>query len=251
MDPSPSVDTAMARRRFLRLAGNAGLVAAGAAALGAWTGLAGAETLRAPPGDGTPADPDAALARLMKGNRRFVRGKLKHPVDADERRRATVGTHEPFAAVLACADARVPPETIFDQGLGDLFVVRVAGNVPGPDEIASLAYAAEQLGVELILVLGHESCGAVKTTIEVVEGRLDPGEYAILTDAIAPAVRTAEASGASGDTLLPTSIEENVRLVTSQVPERSPAIAAEITRREIAVMGGVYHLTSGKVTLLR
>lgn len=241
----------MARRRFLRLAGSAGLVATGAAALGPWTGLATAETRGAPPGDGAPADPDAALARLIRGNRRFVRGKLKHPVDADERRRATVGTHEPFAAVLACADARVPPETIFDQGLGDLFVVRVAGNVPGPDEIASLAYAAEQLGVDLIFVLGHESCGAVKTTIEVVEGRLDPGEYAILTDAITPAVRAAQASGGSGKKLLAASVEENVRLVTAQVPERSAAIKAEISRREIAVVGGVYHLTSGKVTLLR
>lgn len=251
MDSSGSVDAAIARRRFLRLAGSAGLVAASASALGAWTGLAGAEILRAPPGDGTPADPEAALARLIRGNRRFVRGTLKHPMDADERRRATIGTQIPFAAVLACADARVPPETIFDQGLGDLFVVRVAGNVPGPDEIASLAYAAEHLGIDLILVLGHENCGAVTTTIDVVEGRLDPGEYAILTDAIAPAVKTAQASGASGAKLLAESVEENVRLVTAQVPERSHAVAAEITRRELAVMGGVYHLTSGKVTILR
>jgi carbonic anhydrase len=241
----------IARRGFLRLAGRVGLVATGAAALGTWTPLAGAEILRAPPGDGTPADPDAALNRLIRGNRRYVRGTLQHPIDADERRRATIGTQTPFAAVLACADARVPPETIFDQGLGDLFVVRVAGNVLGPDEIASLAYAAEHLGVDLIFVLGHESCGAVKTTIDVVEGRLDPGEYAILTDAITPAVRTAQASGASGKKLLAASVEDNVRLVTAQVPERSPAITAEIARREIAVMGGVYHLTSGKVTILR
>jgi carbonic anhydrase len=126
-----------------------------------------------------------------------------------------------------------------------------AGNVPGPDEIASLAYAAEHLGVDLIFGLGHEGCGAVETTIEVVEGNFDPGEYAVLTDAIAPAVRTAQASGASGPELLPASVKENARLVTAQVPERSPAIKAEISRRELAVVGGLYHLTSGRVTLLR
>jgi carbonic anhydrase len=145
----------------------------------------------------------------------------------------------------------VPPEIIFDQGLGDLFIVRVAGNVAGPDEVASLTYAVEHVGVDLILVLGHERCGAVETTIEVVEGRADPGEYAILTDAIAPAVQAAQAAGASGAELLPASVEENVRLVTAQIPEHSEGITAEITRREIGVVGGTYNFRTGKVTIQR
>jgi carbonic anhydrase len=185
----------------------------------------------------------------MRGNRRFVRGEPKHTVDSNERRRASVGKQTPFAALLACADARVPPEIIFDQGLGDLFVVRVAGNIVGDEELASLAYAAEHIGVDVILVLGHEGCGAVKTAIEVFEGRASPGEYAILTDAIAPAVRTAQASGATGKELLPASVEENVRIVTAQLPEQSDGIDAEIARRELAVVGGIYHLSTGKVTL--
>jgi len=250
MIPSEIADGAIARRAFLRRAGAAGLVVAGASTLGDWAGVAGAGVLTAPAPNDTPADPDAALARLMRGNRRFVRGRAKHPVDSDERRRASVGTQTPFAAVLACADSRVPPEIIFDQGLGDLFVVRVAGNIPGPDEIASLAYAAEHVGVDLILVVGHEGCGAVKTTIEVVDGNIDPGEYAPLTDAIAPAVEAAQRSGASGADLLPASVEENVRLVTAQIPERSDGIAREIQRREIAVVGAIYHLQNGRVTLV-
>jgi len=237
------------RRALLRRGATVGAVVAGATALGGWTGLAGAGVRTAAAPDAL-ADPDAALARLMRGNRRFVRGNIKHPIDSDERRRATVGTQTPFAAILSCSDSRVPPEIIFDQGLGDLFVVRVAGNIAGADEIASLAYAAEHVGVDLIFVLGHEACGAVKTTIDVVDGKGDAGEYATLTDAIAPAVAAARQAGAAGAALLPASVEENVRLVTAQVPQRSTGIAAEIQRREIAVVGGVYDLETGKVVLV-
>lgn len=244
-------DRSIARRTFLRQAGVTGLVVAGTSIVGGWAGVAGAGVRTAPAPNDAPADPNAALARLMRGNRRFVRNKAKHPVDSDERRRASVGTQTPFAAILACADSRVPPEIIFDQGLGDLFVVRVAGNLPGPDEIASLAYAAEHVGVDLILVVGHEGCGAVKTTIEVVEGKLDPGEYAPLTDAITPAVDAAQRSGASGADLLPASIKENVRLVTAQIPNLSPAITTAIQDRKIAVIGSVYDLQTGKVALVR
>jgi carbonic anhydrase len=186
----------------------------------------------------------------MAGNRRFTRGTNKHLIDSGARREATTELQTPFAAILSCSDSRVPPEIIFDQGLGDLFVVRVAGNIDGVDELASLAYSAEHLDVDLIFVLGHEGCGAVKATIEVLDEGADPGEYVTLTDAITPAVETAQASGATGKDLLAASIEENVRLVSQQIPEASPGIAAEIERREIAVVGGVYHLKSGKVALL-
>jgi carbonic anhydrase len=250
MARSEFANGSIARRAFLRQAGVTGLVVAGVSILGGLPGVAGAGVLTAPAPNDAPADPDAALARLMRGNRRFVRGRPKNPVDSDERRRASVGNQTPFAAILACADSRVPPEIIFDQGLGDLFVVRVAGNIPGSDEIASLAYAAEHVGVDLILVVGHEGCGAVKTTIEVIDGNLDPGEYAPLTQAITPAVEAARGSGASGADLLPASVEANVRLVTTQIPDRSPAIATEIERRKIAVVGSIYDLETGKVTLV-
>lgn len=240
----------IARRELLRRGGIAGATIAGAALLGGWSRLAGASRLTAPPADSAPADPEAALARLMAGNRRFTRGENKHPIDSGDRREATKALQTPFAAILSCSDSRVPPEIIFDQGLGDLFVVRVAGNIDGVDELASLAYSAEHLGVDLIFVLGHEECGAVKATIEVVEEHADPGEYVTLTDAITPAVTTAQAAGATGKDLLAASIEENVRLVTEQIPAASPGIAAEIERREIAVVGGVYHLKSGRVELL-
>ncbi len=250
MPRSASTEATIARRAFLRRAGAAGLVVAGASALGAWPGVAGARVRTAPAPNDEPADPDAALRRLMRGNRRFVRDRVKHPLDSSERRLATTASQAPFAAILACADSRVPPEIIFDQGLGDLFVVRVAGNIPGPDEIASLAYAVEHLAVDLILVMGHEGCGAVKTTIEVVDGNLDPGEYAPLTDVITPAVEAAQASGTSGADLLPASIEENVRLVTAQIPDLSPGIATGIQDRQVAVVGSLYHLQTGKVTLV-
>lgn len=240
----------MARRDFLRRAGAAGLVVASASALAGWNTGLGAALVRAPSADAPPADPQAALARLVAGNRRFVRGNVRHPFNSDERRRASAEKQTPFAAVLCCSDSRVPPEMVFDQGLGALFVVRVAGNIAGTDELASLAYAAEHVNVDLIFVLGHEGCGAVDTTIKVVETGADAGEYAVLTDAIAPAVRTAKATGATGAALLPASVEENVKLVTAQIPAASPGIAAEIARREIAVVGGVYHLATGKVVLL-
>ena len=250
VDAPPPGDDTVPRRAILRTGIATGLVAAGTAALGGWTGLAGATERRAPAPSDAPADPDAALARLMRGNRRFVRNRAKHPIDSEARRQTTAGTQTPFAAILSCSDSRVPPEIIFDQGLGDLFVVRVAGNIAGSDEIASLAYAAEHVGVDLIFVLGHEACGAVKTTIAVVEGEAQPGEYATLTDAIAPAVVSAQRTGATGAGLVEASVEENVRLVAAQVPARSPGIAAEMRRREIGVVGGVYHLGSGTVSLV-
>lgn len=111
---------------------------------------------------------DDALARLREGNARYVKGRLKHPDSAPKRRTEIAGTQKPFAVILGCADSRVPPELVFDQGLGDLFVVRTAGQAIGDIELASIEYAVEHLGARFILVLGHERCGAVKATVETL-----------------------------------------------------------------------------------
>ncbi len=113
---------------------------------------------------GAPAD--AALARLMEGNRRYTRHKAKHPDESLSRRKDLEGTQHPFAVILGSADSRVPPELLFDQGLGDLFVIRVAGNIVDDAILGSIEYAVEHLGAKLILVLGHEKCGAVTAAIE-------------------------------------------------------------------------------------
>lgn len=115
-----------------------------------------------------PLRPDEALSRLKDGNARYVKGKLKHPNAAPARRAEVAQKQTPFAAILSCADSRVPPEIVFDQGVGDLFVVRTAGQAVGDIELASLEYAVEHLGASMIVVLGHERCGAVKATLEAV-----------------------------------------------------------------------------------
>ena len=112
--------------------------------------------------------PDDALARLKEGNARYVKGRLKHPNGAPKRRTEVAQKQKPFAIVLSCADSRVPPELVFDQGIGDLFVVRTAGQAIGDIEFASIEYAVEHLGASMIMVLGHERCGAVKATVETL-----------------------------------------------------------------------------------
>jgi carbonic anhydrase len=112
--------------------------------------------------------PDEALARLKEGNARFVRGRVKRPNAGADRRSAVAGGQNPFAVIVSCADSRVPPEILFDQGIGDLFVVRTAGQALGDFELASIEYAVEHLGTPFILVLGHERCGAIKATVEAV-----------------------------------------------------------------------------------
>ncbi len=120
----------------------------------------------------------------------------------------------------------MPTELVFDQGLGDIFVVRTAGNVAGANEVASLAFAVDQLGIEVIVVLGHEDCGAIKAAVSTVQDGATPGEFAVLTDAIAPAVVAAQTSGATGPRLVAAAVERNVDLVTQQLEARSAIIAS-------------------------
>jgi carbonic anhydrase len=188
--------------------------------------------------------PDQAIAQLMEGNHRYATGKLSHPhQDGKARAGLTKGQH-PFVAILSCADSRVPPEVIFDEGLGDLFVVRVAGNITDDAVIGSLEYAVEHLGTPAILVMGHEKCGAVQAAI----GGGEPKTHIqALADAITPAV--ADAKKQKGD-LVSNSVKANVQLVVNQLSASKPILAEAVAKRKIKVVGGVYDLETGVVKLL-
>jgi carbonic anhydrase len=147
---------------------------------------------------------------------------------------------EPFAAVLSCADSRVPVELVFDQSIGHLFVVRVAGNVATPDTIASLEYGAAVLGLKAILVLGHTNCGAVKATLA---GKAVPGQISTLYQYIHPAI-----AGANGD--LTTASRQNANLQASVLREASPVLSELVKQKKLAIASAMYDVGSGKVTLL-
>ncbi len=193
------------------------------------------------------ATADEALARLMAGNQRFVGGAAEHPRADGAARAGLVSGQRPFAAVLACADSRVAPEILFDQGLGDVFTVRVAGNIAGPDEQGSLDYAAEHLGVPVIMVLGHTGCGAVGAA---VSGGHFEGGLAGLVKCIEPAVRAARAHGAKGAELAPAAVEENVRLNALALLRKDKIIKKLAAEGKVKVTAAVYDLGTGEVRLL-
>ena len=164
-------------------------------------------------------------------------------------RAARVATHRPIASVLSCSDARVGPEFVFDQGPGDLFVVRVAGNVLLDEGLASLEYAAQFLGAPLIFVLGHSNCGAVDAAIKVVkDNAVLPGHLPALIDQIKPAVLAAQASQPAN--LLDAAIVENVRRTTQAIAAAQPLLAEMIASGKVKVAGGVYDIATGHVSLL-
>ncbi len=185
--------------------------------------------------------PDNAIAQLIQGNKRFANQKTKQPNRGSFRLREVAKGQNPFAAVLGCADSRVPAEIVFDQGLGDLFVVRVAGNVATPEEIGSLEFGALVLGAKAILVLGHSSCGAVKATIE---GKPVPGKIGSILEQIKPAL--AASKGESGDKLKDVTIA-NIKTQIA-VLKTSPVISDLITAGKLKIIGGFYDLETGLVT---
>jgi carbonic anhydrase len=221
-----SVKAALSRRSFLSLA------AAGAAV--AALGMRPASAQNEPP----VTSPDDALARLYAGNERFVAGKITAPHRNLGRVKAVAPKQAPFAAFLGCADSRVPIEIVFDQGFGDVFVTRVAGNVADPAIAGSLEFGTLVLGAKVLYVLGHTSCGAVAATMK---GEGVPGQISTLYQHIRPAVK---ASG--GD--LNQAIAENVRNQAALLAESSPVIAGLVKEGKLKVAGGVYDLASGKVT---
>lgn len=200
----------------------------------------------------TPREPETlgaeeGLARLMEGNHRFVESQLLRPDQGVEWRVTIAGGQKPFAVVLGCADSRVPPEILFDQGLGDLFVVRVAGNLLSETILGSLEYAAEHLHVPLFVVLGHERCGAVKAAYETLESEGEaPGHIASLVTALKPAVEAARLS----DDPVNAIARENVRHVAAQLGRRSSVLDALVKKRKLRIVGGFYDLDDGAVEII-
>lgn len=212
------------------------------AASGALVGLSPVRAVQPAPATISPA---AALQRLQEGNARYVAGKPRVR-DFSPGRAARATGQAPFAAILACADSRVAPELLFDQGLGDLFVVRVAGNVLESDGLASLEYAVHYLGVPLIMVLGHSSCGAVEAAISVDrDGSQLPGHLPGLIRAILPAVQQARQH--PGAHLLERATADNVRLGVGQLSSSAPILAPAVAGGKLQVVGSVYDIPSGRV----
>ena len=210
-------------------------------------GVALAKETKAPPKPQNVLSPDAALKRLMEGNVRYVEGVSRRH-DFKHEREALVGGQNPYAAVLSCADSRIAPEYAFDSGRGALFVCRVAGNFANDDTIASLEYSIAVLGAPLILVVGHDSCGAVDATIKSLkDGKPLPGHIPSLVAAIAPAVKAV--SQQSGD-VLDNAIRQNVIDTVARLKSATPILSAALEQNKLKVVGGIYRLASGKVNLL-
>ena len=196
-----------------------------------------------------PQDGGQALRRLMEGNQRYVAGEANTPLDV-EKRAELAGGQSPYAIVVSCADSRVPPELAFDAGPGDLFVIRVAGNVVDDYELASIEYAVAVLESPLLLIMGHESCGAVDAAVKAEKGEAEfPGHIHDLVEDIRPAVRKAMEHG-EGDGLLETAVEENVRLVVDQMESSQPIVGKAIKEGRLKVVPARYDLGTGEVTVV-
>jgi carbonic anhydrase len=202
---------------------------------------------KAPPKPQNVLSPDASLQRLLKGNARYVDGvSLRH--DFKHEREALAGGQNPFAAILSCADSRIAPEYAFDSGRGDLFVCRVAGNFANTDTIASMEYAVAVLNVPLIVVLGHESCGAVDAAIKSLkDDKALPGHMPSLVEAIGPAVKAVSQQG--GDTLSK-AIRQNVIDNVAKLSTATPILSTAVEQRKLRVVGGIYGLKDGKVEMV-
>ena len=188
-----------------------------------------------------------ALRRLLEGNERYVAAKQTYTNGTAARRLEVAREQRPFAAILGCADSRVPAEIVFDQGLGDLFVVRVAGPVADEAVLGSLEFAATELGVPLILVLGHERCGAIKATIEALErGDDPPGHIAALTGAIRPAVK--QARGRPGD-LVDNALRAHIAGLVERLRAARPILGERVRQGQLKIAGARYSLETGQVEI--
>ena len=230
----------LGRRNFLKLAGAAAL------SFG-FSGRSQAAEIIAPPKSENVLTPNAALERLMKGNDRYVEGRMK-PHDFIAERPALALGQNPFAGILGCADSRVGPEYAFDVSRGDVFVCRVAGNFADVNSIASFEYAVAVLGTPFILVLGHTKCGAVDAAVKAVkDGKDFSGHIPSLIKALRPAVKAAQDQ--PGD-LLDNAIKQNVMLNVGKLKTAGPILSEAVQRGKLQVAGGIYSLDTGRVTLV-
>jgi carbonic anhydrase len=200
----------------------------------------------------TPTSPsytaEDALARLVDGNERFVRGEARFPTVQKEILAALAKGQRPYATLVGCSDSRVPPELIFDAGFGELFIVRVAGNVISPEVMGTLQYAGVHLRTPLFVVLGHEGCGAVKAALAARTGSRDPVHIALLLDNILPGLRDLPPDLAP-DEEARAAVEANVRWSIHQL-RQTPEVKARMVEGEMKLVGAVYELDSGRVRFL-
>jgi len=195
---------------------------------------------------------DEALQKLMDGNQRYVENKLGTCAATDTQAREKLAkSQHPYAIILSCSDSRVPPELIFDKSLGEIFVVRVAGNVPDPIVLGRIEYAAEHLGTKLIVVLGHERCGAVKATVEA-KGKPE-GNIGAIVKEILPSAKKAKTimKGKAQEEVVECAVELNAKAVAAALPKRSKVLAEQLKEGKIKIVTAKYDLDEGKVTLLK
>ena len=243
-----NTDGAGLSRRTL-FGATAGVAAAAALATGAAPAVATPGRRTTDP-KATPLTAEQAWRKLVAGNNRFVAGHQQHPHESLEWRESLVNGQHPFAVILGCADSRVSPELVFDEGLGDLFVIRSAGEVLDTAVIGSIEYAVEHLSVPLVVVLGHESCGAVGATIDVVQNGAEvSGDISTLVRSVEPAVR---ATPANPDTaaFLAACVAEQARRAAQYLQERSNIVSDAVAHHGVKVVSATYELDTGKVTRL-
>lgn len=235
----------LSRRQFVKLAGVAGAISLTA------NGLVADEPRESPGDKPGKLGPEGALRELLSGNERFVSGRTTAPRRDPAYFKGLAAGQNPIAAIVSCADSRVSPEILFDVGKGDIFVVRVAGNVvggAGPIVKGSIEYAVAELGVQLLMVLGHSNCGAVKAAISHIDAKDSlPGAINGLVELIKPAVAQSRTDkGVS----LENAIRQNVLVGVDRLKSLEPIIAPKVKEGSVMVVGGVYDLNTGKVGLV-
>ncbi len=230
----------LTRRRLLQAAGVLPLVSA-AANLARASEPAPEETL--------PKNAAEALKLLKDGNKRFAEGKVRHAHEAADWRKQLLGEQHPFAVILGCSDSRVPVELVFDQGFGDLFVIRVAGNVIADDVLGSIQYAVRHLKTALLVVLGHQGCGAVSATLDTLARKGEEPKYIdALVKRIEPGLKDLDPK-LRGDARLNAAVEANARWSAKQIanqPEAKPLLE----EKTLTLVGAIYELQTGKVQFL-
>lgn len=195
-----------------------------------------------------PSTPDAALEELLAGNQRFVDGTRIHPNQDAEHRAAIAQVQKPFAVVFGCSDSRLAAEMIFDRGLGDLFVVRTAGHIIGPEVLASIEYGVTVLGASLVVVLGHDSCGAVQATQAALSGKGPAnGHLSAIIDRVTPSLELAQARNITDDDAIG---DVHVQCTVASLTEQARALATAVAQGRCAVVGMSYRLADSRVTVL-
>lgn len=224
----------------------AGLIRLGAGAFSLAALAAAGYRADAATGAGAGVAPADALARLEAGNARYVSGALKNSQGLVERRLALTGGQAPYASILSCSDSRVPPELVFDEHVGELFIFRNAGNFVDPAVLGTLEYGYAPLGAKLILVLGHEGCGAVSATYDAIkEGRMLPPNLDTIQKGIQDGIRSVVTAGESKNA----AVVANARAQAAKL-KSSPVLGPAIASGACKVVAAEYHLGTGKVTLL-